>query len=109
MDCHREAGIPGAGEWAEPRCVLEPHVFWAPSPVSEQAIFAFAQRRIRLPVKRTLSRDIVEPAMGPDAPWPPGNWPGESMRRELELHVEAGIPPLDVIRIAAYNSARYLR
>ena len=47
--------------------------------------------------------------MGTDAPWPPGNWPGESMHRELELHVKAGIPPLEAIKMATHNNAKYLR
>ena len=47
--------------------------------------------------------------MGTDANWPPGVWPGEGMHFELELHVRAGIPPLEAIKMATYNGARFLR
>ncbi len=47
--------------------------------------------------------------MGTDANWPPGNWPGEGMHYELELHVRAGIPPIDAIRMATYNGAKFIR
>jgi imidazolonepropionase-like amidohydrolase len=39
----------------------------------------------------------------------PGLWPGESMHRELELLVMAGIPKLEAIKICTYNAARILR
>jgi imidazolonepropionase-like amidohydrolase len=47
-------------------------------------------------------------AAGTDAgnPW---TVPGESFHRELELLVQAGIPPLDVLTIATRNGARMLR
>lgn len=47
--------------------------------------------------------------MGTDAPSPAANWPGEAMHRELELHVEAGIPPVQAIKMATHNGARILR
>jgi hypothetical protein len=47
--------------------------------------------------------------MGTDAPVPPGNWPGEGMHYELELHVRAGIPPIDAIQMATHNGALFLR
>ncbi len=36
-------------------------------------------------------------------------WPGESMHRELELLVMAGIPELEAIEICTYNAAKVLR
>lgn len=47
--------------------------------------------------------------MGTDAVFPPGVWPGEAMHHELELHVRAGILPLDAIKMATFNGARILR
>ena len=38
----------------------------------------------------------------------PSLWPGESMHRELELFVMAGIPPIDAIKSCTYNAARIL-
>jgi hypothetical protein len=34
-------------------------------------------------------------------------WAGFGLHRELELYVRAGIPPLQVLRIATWNGARY--
>jgi imidazolonepropionase-like amidohydrolase len=39
----------------------------------------------------------------------PSLWPGESMHREMELLVMAGIPPIDAIKICTYNGARILK
>jgi imidazolonepropionase-like amidohydrolase len=39
----------------------------------------------------------------------PSLWPGESMHRELELLVMAGIPPIDAIRICTHNGSRILQ
>ena len=39
----------------------------------------------------------------------PSLWPGESMHRELELLVMAGIPELDAIKICSYNAAKILK
>jgi imidazolonepropionase-like amidohydrolase len=36
-------------------------------------------------------------------------WPGESMHREMELLVMAGIPAIDAIKICTYNAAKILR
>ena len=47
--------------------------------------------------------------MGTDAAFPPGNWPGEAMHYEMELHVDAGLEPLKVIQMATYNGARIIR
>lgn len=54
---------------------------------------------------KTLYDAGVTIGIGTDAPWPPGNWPGEGMHYELELHVEAGIPPVDALKMATYNGA----
>ena len=60
-----------------------------------------------LRLARTLHDAGVPLLAGTDTPLP---WvpPGASLHRELELLVEAGIPPLDVIRIATSNAARSL-
>ena len=34
---------------------------------------------------------------------------GFTLHRELELYVEAGIPPAEVLRIATWNGAKYTR
>jgi imidazolonepropionase-like amidohydrolase len=49
----------------------------------------------------------VEPLSGTDIP-NFGLVPGESLHHELELLVEAGISPLDVIKIATRNGAEAL-
>jgi len=36
-------------------------------------------------------------------------WPGESMHRELQLYVMAGIPELEAIKCCTYNGAKVLR
>jgi imidazolonepropionase-like amidohydrolase len=46
-------------------------------------------------------------AGGTDAPYL-GLFVGEGMHRELELMVEAGIPPLDAIKISSHNGAKLL-
>jgi imidazolonepropionase-like amidohydrolase len=46
-------------------------------------------------------------AAGTDAPYP-GVFQGESLHRELELLVEAGLTPLQAIRAATYDAARLL-
>ena len=58
---------------------------------------------------KLLYEEGVTVGMGTDAAFPPGTWPGEAMHRELELHVQAGIPPLDAIRMATFNNAVLLR
>ena len=55
----------------------------------------------------TLWRAGVLVAAGTDAPYP-GVFQGESMHRELELLVEAGLTPLEAIRAATGNAARFL-
>jgi len=48
-------------------------------------------------------------AGGTDAPAYPSLWAGETMHRELELFVMAGIPPLDAIKMCTYNAAKILK
>lgn len=48
-------------------------------------------------------------AGGTDAPAYPSLWAGETMHREMELFVMAGIPPLDAIKMCTYNAAKILR
>ena len=57
---------------------------------------------------KLLHEENVILGMGTDAAFPPGTWPGEAMHHELELHVEAGIPPLDAIRMATWNNAWFI-
>ena len=47
--------------------------------------------------------------LGTDAAFPPGSWPGEAMHFEMEMHVDAGIAPLDVIKMATINGAKIAR
>jgi imidazolonepropionase-like amidohydrolase len=44
---------------------------------------------------------------GTDAPMP-GVYPGFSLLEELQLLVDAGIPPIDVLRSASLEPARFL-
>ena len=48
-------------------------------------------------------------AGGTDAPAYPSLWSGESMHRELELFVMAGISPVDAIMMCTYNGAKILK
>ena len=48
-------------------------------------------------------------AGGTDAPAYPSLWAGETMHRELELFVMAGIPPLDAIKMCTYNASKILK
>ena len=57
---------------------------------------------------RLLFEEGAHIGMGTDAPFPPGSFPGEAMHFELEHHVSAGIPPINAIRFATYNNARFL-
>lgn len=71
----------------------------------------FARARATWPKVLRLTRLLYDRGVmitaGTDAnnPWVV---PGESFHRELELLVDAGIPPLDVIRIATHNGAAAL-
>jgi imidazolonepropionase-like amidohydrolase len=58
-------------------------------------------------VKRLVDAGILV-AAGTDAPYP-GVFYGESLHRELELIVEAGLTPLQAITIATKNAALFLR
>jgi len=46
---------------------------------------------------------------GTDSPAYPSLWAGESLHREMELMVEAGISPVDAIKFCTYNGARFMR
>ena len=48
-------------------------------------------------------------AGGTDAPAYPSLWSGESMHRELELFVMAGLSPVDAIKGCTYNGAKILQ
>ncbi len=71
----------------------------------------FQRARAAWPKALRLTRLLYERGVlltaGTDAnnPWVV---PGESYHRELELLVDAGIPPLDVLRIATHNGAQAL-
>ncbi|MGE0555368.1 MAG: amidohydrolase family protein [Gemmatimonadales bacterium] len=71
----------------------------------------FARARAAWPKALGLTKKLYDRGVlitaGTDAnnPW---TVPGESYHRELELLVEAGIPPLDVLRIATRNGAEAL-
>ena len=54
-----------------------------------------------------LWRGGVLVAAGTDAPYP-GVFQGEGLHRELELLVEAGLTPLEAIRSATQNAARFV-
>ncbi len=58
-------------------------------------------------VKRMFDAGVLL-AAGTDAPYP-GDYYGEGLQRELELLVEAGLKPLDVITLATRNAARLVR
>lgn len=48
-------------------------------------------------------------AGGTDAPAYPSLWSGETMHRELELFVMAGITPIDAIMMCSFNGAKILK
>ena len=48
-------------------------------------------------------------AGGTDAPAYPSLWSGETMHRELELFVMAGLSPVDAIKGCTYNAAKILQ
>ena len=57
----------------------------------------------------TLHEAGVLIGLGTDAAFPPGSWPGEGMHFEMEMHVDAGLDPLEVIKMATHNGARILQ
>ncbi|MEH6519406.1 MAG: amidohydrolase family protein [Halioglobus sp.] len=57
---------------------------------------------------RILWEEGVLVGLGTDAAFPPGGWPGEAMHFEMEHHVKAGIPNLEVIKFATLNNAKFL-
>jgi imidazolonepropionase-like amidohydrolase len=59
-------------------------------------------------IKKAYDADVLI-AGGTDAPAYPTLWTGETMHRELELFVMAGIPPLDALKMCTYNAARILK
>ena len=54
---------------------------------------------------RILQEAGVLIGTGTDSAFPPGTFAGESMHRELELMVEAGLEPTEAIKLATYNNA----
>src|SRR6267143_3290248 len=57
-------------------------------------------------VKKLLDAGVLL-AAGTDAPYP-GVFQGEALHHELELLVEAGMTPLEAIRMATFNAARIM-
>ncbi|MGB2898435.1 MAG: amidohydrolase family protein [Candidatus Acidiferrum sp.] len=57
-------------------------------------------------VKKLLDASVLLGA-GTDAPYP-GVFQGEALHRELELLVEAGMTPLEALRLATFNAARIM-
>jgi cytosine/adenosine deaminase-related metal-dependent hydrolase len=57
---------------------------------------------------RVLLKAGVMLGMGTDAAYPPGSWPGEAMHYELELTVQAGVKPVEAIKMATHNNASYI-
>lgn len=68
--------------------------------------WAESETNARANVKRMFDAGVSLVA-GTDAPYP-GDYYGEGLQRELELLVEAGIPPLAVISLATRNAARLI-
>ena len=59
-------------------------------------------------VKRMWEAGVLV-GMGTDAAFPPGGWPGEAMHFEMEHHAKAGIPNLEIVRMATLNNATFLQ
>lgn len=64
---------------------------------------------INLANTKTLYDAGVVMGMGTDTPAPAVTWAGESMHNELAMHVRAGIPPLQAIKMATINGAKILK
>ncbi len=84
---------------AEARRELEPLPQGHDSPLER-----FKQRSINA---KTLFDTGFVMAAGTDSPYP-GAFLGESIHRELELLVEAGLRPLDAITVATRNGAQWI-
>ncbi|MEZ5996266.1 MAG: amidohydrolase family protein [Hyphomonadaceae bacterium] len=71
---------------------------------------AMAQRahRIRLMMIRALRRAHAPLLIGSDAPQP-FVYPGISLQRELGYHLDAGLTRAEILRIASYDAAHFLR
>ena len=70
------------------------------------------QRRKRAPLPGVVRQDARATPAACTRPacrcWPaPTPGPASALHRELELYVLAGIPPLQVLRIATWNGAKY--
>ncbi len=72
----------------------------------EIGVFETQMRDAKAAVRKLHDAGILM-AAGTDAPYP-GVFQGESLHRELELLVEAGLTPLQAIRAATYDAARLL-
>lgn len=57
---------------------------------------------------RLLHESGVLLGMGTDGNFPAGNFFGDSLHREMELHVAAGLSPIETIKIATHNGAKIL-
>jgi imidazolonepropionase-like amidohydrolase len=74
-------------------------------PARSAAQAALGRLQTAMANAKRLSDVGVLLAAGTDSPYP-GDYYGEGLQRELELLVEVGIPPLQVITIATRNAAR---
>jgi imidazolonepropionase-like amidohydrolase len=77
-----------------------------PQDESQRSAWAGRLRAAQENVRR-LSAAGVLVAAGTDASYP-GDWFGEGLHRELELLVEAGLAPLQVLTMATRNAARLM-
>ena len=59
-------------------------------------------------IKRAYEAGVLI-AGGTDSPAYPSLWAGETMHREMELFVMAGIPPLEAIKMCTYNASKVLK
>jgi imidazolonepropionase-like amidohydrolase len=94
------------------RDVTPPHLLEEMREASRAGAFkanADYETTMRLTAANVLAlwRGGVLVAAGTDAPYP-GVFQGEGLHRELELLVEAGLTPLEAIRSATQNAARFV-
>ena len=83
------------------------NIFEGPRSLYQQQLFGDLEHHLadnQVNVKALFDAGVLI-GLGTDAPFLPGNFPGEAMHHEMQLHVEAGIPPLDVIQMATRNGA----